>query len=273
MEKKNNILQSDMNLINNNNQFLNKVLRSKSKNVYTFKKNSNVYSKPNAFERNIYMKNKQNINEIINNNSEMKNSDLIQLNLLYQENLSLKLSLKHQDELLEMLYNLFNYNYNKINSLKDKYYKLNEYLRKKIYDTEKEEKEEKEDKEKEIENKLMEKFDEELAILAVDQKIMDEICPNPDKMSYEQLIELEEGLGNVNKGLSKEKINKIPLKPFHKAFFEDNNECIICMEKFGENELVKQLPCGHIFHGECIDNWLIQQKNCPFCKADYINNI
>ena len=110
----------------------------------------------------------------------------------------------------------------------------------------------------------------EYAIQAVEQQIMDEICPNPDKMSYEQLLELEEGVGNVNKGLSKDQINKIPVKPFHKTFFEDNSQCIICMESFNENELVKQLSCGHIFHEDCINQWLEQQKNCPFCKAECI---
>ena len=258
------------------NDFWNDCLNNDSHSPKKNSHNTNIYIKPNVFKRNNFMQNKQNLNDINdnfnnpildNNNNQIKNSDLIQLNLLYQENQALKKSLKHQDELLKMLYVLFNDNYKKINSLKDKYYKLNEYLKKKIYD------EEEERNEKQLEDILKEKFDEELAILAVDQKIMDEICPNPDKMSYEQLLELEEGLGNVNKGLSKEKINKIPLKPFHKAFFEDNSECIICMENFGENELVKQLPCGHIFHGDCIDNWLIQQKNCPFCKADYLDNI
>ena len=122
--------------------------------------------------------------------------------------------------------------------------------------------------ENESNESIKEKIEEELALRAVEQQIIDEICPNPDKMSYEQLLELEEGLGNVNKGLSKDKINKIPEKPFHKALFDDNIQCIICMEGFNENEFVKQLPCKHIFHAECINHWLSQQKNCPFCKAE-----
>ena len=118
---------------------------------------------------------------------------------------------------------------------------------------------------------IKEKIEEEIALRAVEQQIIDEICPNPDKMSYEQLLELEEGLGNVNKGLTKDKINKIPEKLFRKALFDDNSQCIICMEGFNENELVKQLPCRHIFHTDCINHWLCQQKNCPFCKAECTN--
>ena len=148
------------------------------------------------------------------------------------------------------------HNFNKINSLRKQYSHLKRYLKNSLL---------------EEDNNLKEKIEEEFALRAVEQQIMDEICPNPDKMSYEQLLELEEEVGNVNKGLSKEKINKIPLKPFHKALFDDNSDCIICMEGFTENELVKQLPCGHIFHGDCIDHWLTQQKNCPFCKAECSN--
>ena len=34
--------------------------------------------------------------------------------------------------------------------------------------------------------------------------LVDEICPNPDNMTYEQLLELQEKIGFVSKGLSEE---------------------------------------------------------------------
>lgn len=41
--------------------------------------------------------------------------------------------------------------------------------------------------------------------------LIDEICPNPDNMTYEQLLELQEKIGYVSKGLSEEdkKVNLI----------------------------------------------------------------
>jgi len=272
------------NINNYNNSQQNKILRSKSKNVYqqkvnksrinpiTYEKakiypnniNSNNNSNQNLINNNIYNNNQQNNNNNIQRDSQneklINKYDLIKLDLLKQENISLKKSIILQNELLKNLHDLFLKNYNKIISLRKKYHEYKKYLEKAIYDEDK----------KEL---LQEKMEEEIALKAVEEQIMNEICPNPDIMSYEQLLELEEGVGNVNKGLSKEKINKIPNKPFHKAFFEENNQCIICMENFDENELVKQLPCGHIFHGDCIDHWLSEQKNCPFCKADCIINI
>ena len=260
------------NAFNNSNQ--NKAIRSKSKNIYPQKKNykiptQNKYFNPkpslnsnNNVINNCHMEKQETPSQ--KNNFTKKNSqneqklnkyDLIELKLLSEENIALKNTLKKQELLMKELHDLFIHNYNKINSLKKKYSKYKHYLKHSIYDQGEEE-------------FMKEKYEEEYALRAVEQQIMDEICPNPDKMSYEQLLQLEEEVGSVNKGLSIEKINKIPLKPFHKALFDDNLDCIICMEKFEESEQVKQLKCGHIFHGDCIDKWLEKEKKCPFCKSE-----
>jgi hypothetical protein len=251
-----------------------KIIRSKSKNIYPPKKTYKI-STQNKHPKSKHSLNNNNIinncpNEnkeipLINNNyikknskneQNLKKSDLIELKLLYEENLSLKNKLIEQENFLKYLHNLFIHNYNKINSLRKKYSKYKHFLKYTIYGPSDED------------EFMKEKSEEEYALKAVEQQIMDEICPNPDKMSYEQLLQLEEQVGSVNKGLSKEKKKNIPEKPVNKALFDDNLECIICMENFEENEKVKQLYCGHIFHGDCIDKWLEKEKKCPFCKAE-----
>ena len=113
-----------------------------------------------------------------------------------------------------------------------------------------------------------ENFEEDFAIKAVDQQIMDELYPNPDAMSYEQLLQLEDNMGNVNKGLTKNQFDKLPDVEYDKDKYSENYQCIICMEEFEKNEVVKLLPCEHIFHKNCIKQWLLKQKTCPFCKAE-----
>ena len=111
-------------------------------------------------------------------------------------------------------------------------------------------------------------FQEDFAIKEVEQKIIDDICPNPDAMTYEQLLQLEDKLGNVNKGLSSNQIDELPKTKYKKHKHEENYQCIICMEEFKEREIVNLLPCGHIFHINCIKQWLLKEKTCPFCKYE-----
>jgi len=40
--------------------------------------------------------------------------------------------------------------------------------------------------------------------------------------------------------------------------------CSICMESLVAGECVRRLPCGHIFHAGCVDEWLTHRSNvCP----------
>ncbi|EDW10901.1 RING finger protein 11 [Drosophila mojavensis] len=42
-------------------------------------------------------------------------------------------------------------------------------------------------------------------------------------------------------------------------------ECVICMVEFCVDEAVRYLPCMHIYHVHCIDDWLIRSLTCPSC--------
>ncbi|CAD8112940.1 unnamed protein product [Paramecium sonneborni] len=45
---------------------------------------------------------------------------------------------------------------------------------------------------------------------------------------------------------------------------EGIQNCAVCLEDVIENK--SQLNCSHIFHQDCINNWLILHRNCPICK-------
>jgi hypothetical protein len=46
--------------------------------------------------------------------------------------------------------------------------------------------------------------------------------------------------------------------------------CAICQMEWEDGEIVRQLPgCGHVFHRECIDEWLLHSSTCcPIDKTD-----
>lgn len=44
--------------------------------------------------------------------------------------------------------------------------------------------------------------------------------------------------------------------------------CAICIKDFNIGEEVRKLPCKHIFHSPCIDEWLRRCTDCPLCKSN-----
>ncbi|KAE7997408.1 hypothetical protein FH972_002047 [Carpinus fangiana] len=44
--------------------------------------------------------------------------------------------------------------------------------------------------------------------------------------------------------------------------------CCICLAKYADDEELKELPCFHVFHVECVDKWLKINALCPLCKSE-----
>ncbi|KAF2362940.1 Zinc finger RING-type [Trinorchestia longiramus] len=45
-------------------------------------------------------------------------------------------------------------------------------------------------------------------------------------------------------------------------------KCTVCLSEYENEENVRRLPCLHLFHTECIDQWLATNKRCPICRVD-----
>ena len=80
-----------------------------------------------------------------------------------------------------------------------------------------------------------------------------------------------------------EKINKLfetilILKEFNQNDITNNcTECAICIEKFIDKYLICITPCKHIFHYECLSNFIESIKGkknpiikCPLCQYDFL---
>ncbi|KAG7339638.1 ring finger domain containing protein [Nitzschia inconspicua] len=50
-----------------------------------------------------------------------------------------------------------------------------------------------------------------------------------------------------------------------------HDDCVICTEAFATNDVVCQLPCGHIHHSQCILKWLYHNHDtCPTCRQSVV---
>ncbi|XP_009626395.1 E3 ubiquitin-protein ligase CIP8-like [Nicotiana tomentosiformis] len=47
---------------------------------------------------------------------------------------------------------------------------------------------------------------------------------------------------------------------------ELGRECVICMEKMEVGSEARKMPCSHVYHGNCLMNWLVVKRVCPLCR-------
>lgn len=50
-----------------------------------------------------------------------------------------------------------------------------------------------------------------------------------------------------------------------------NSDCSICLELIDIEQRYTKLQCNHVYHRDCIQNWLIIRTNCPLCRIDISN--
>ena len=48
--------------------------------------------------------------------------------------------------------------------------------------------------------------------------------------------------------------------------------CAICQEDWENDEVVRKLPCNHVFHIMCIDRWFASNNVCPICRYEMKDN-
>jgi hypothetical protein len=49
--------------------------------------------------------------------------------------------------------------------------------------------------------------------------------------------------------------------------------CVICLEDYEEGDNVcwsHNRQCNHVFHQECIVEWLVRHDGCPVCRQDFL---
>jgi len=70
--------------------------------------------------------------------------------------------------------------------------------------------------------------------------------------------------------VKEEVLEKIPTMKYLKLELKIksmNSKCTVCQDDFNEQDDVRVLPCEHIYHLDCIDDWLkIHSYKCPCCR-------
>ncbi|GMH27336.1 hypothetical protein Nepgr_029179 [Nepenthes gracilis] len=74
--------------------------------------------------------------------------------------------------------------------------------------------------------------------------------------------EADGGGGIVGAGTEKER-----------AISGEDAVCCICLEGYVDEDELRELPCSHLFHAECVARWLRINASCPVCKSEIVERI
>ncbi|GAB2275299.1 hypothetical protein Dimus_010060 [Dionaea muscipula] len=68
---------------------------------------------------------------------------------------------------------------------------------------------------------------------------------------------------------SKKAVEGLPsIKITKELVKSDSAQCTVCMNEFELDSEVKQLPCKHLYHSDCILPWLELHNSCPVCRYE-----
>ncbi|XAR56036.1 hypothetical protein NMG60_11036323 [Bertholletia excelsa] len=93
---------------------------------------------------------------------------------------------------------------------------------------------------------------------------------DPDDMSYEELRALGDLVGTESRGLSADTIASLPTMIYRTQSTQDssNDLCVICRLDYENGDTLTLLSCKHLYHPDCINNWLRINKVCPVCSTE-----
>ncbi|XP_021894609.1 E3 ubiquitin-protein ligase RDUF1 [Carica papaya] len=86
----------------------------------------------------------------------------------------------------------------------------------------------------------------------------------------EQLAQIEvTGFGRPeNPPASKAAIESMPRIEISDSHVGADLHCAICTEAFEMGVEAREMPCKHIYHGDCILPWLAMRNSCPVCRHE-----
>ena len=81
---------------------------------------------------------------------------------------------------------------------------------------------------------------------------------------FEQYIKYQNNLTELNFLEQKSKIYSSNL---------ESNQCVICMRTFAKKDELCDCGNGHYYHFKCMKLWIENQKLCPACDTNLLDNL
>jgi E3 ubiquitin-protein ligase RNF38/44 len=79
----------------------------------------------------------------------------------------------------------------------------------------------------------------------------------------------------ANRGARETELAKLPTVPFRPdldLLKGEEHACSVCIGDYEPGDELRVLPCKHLFHKECVDQWLSVNATCPLCRTSLFEN-
>jgi hypothetical protein len=139
-------------------------------------------------------------------------------------------------------------------------------------DDEEEEEEEDDDEEEEEENENNNQNNDSNESNESDEEINEEEDSNEENNRENN----ENQIFNNKKKQFILELNEFQYKHIKKYSKIKEKKCSICLLKYKKSDIIKEFPCSHVFHKNCILKWIEKSNICPLCKYNIegdVNNI
>lgn len=92
------------------------------------------------------------------------------------------------------------------------------------------------------------------------------------KYLFKRINDLEKRSGEIQEAFVGLMIECDTDAPIEHALPREDAECCICLCAYDDGTYLRELPCCHHFHADCIDKWLYINATCPLCKFNILKN-
>lgn len=88
-------------------------------------------------------------------------------------------------------------------------------------------------------------------------------------------FDAEDESGNVIHVVKKRKKPNVPVthletREINEEELKSGLECPVCISEFSKGDVIAELKCGHIFHKDCVAEWVKKHPTCPVCRASTV---
>ena len=96
---------------------------------------------------------------------------------------------------------------------------------------------------------------------------------NEEENQEEEEENEEDKIYNLKKEKFILNLNEFQYKHIKKYSQIKEKKCSICLLKYRGSDIIKEFPCNHIYHKDCILKWLKKSNICPLCKYDITEDV